>query len=59
MEEEGHIIYYRWGKARVGIIACSGHGGEILEVLNDHQEKVQKAERFRKLVKDPKPNEPG
>ena len=52
-------IYYRWGKARVVIIACPGHGGEILEVLNDYQEKVRKAERFRALVKDPKKDEPG
>jgi hypothetical protein len=59
IEKEGQVIWYRWGKARIGIIACLGHGQEILEVLNDHQEKVQKAEKFRKLIKDPKKDEPG
>ncbi len=50
-------IYYRWGAARVVIIACPVHGAEILEVLNGHQQQQQKAERFRKLIKDTKQNE--
>jgi len=39
VEEEGGVIYYRWGKARVGIIACPEHGAEILAALNQAQKE--------------------
>jgi hypothetical protein len=36
--ERGWIIYYRWGIANIGIVACDEHGKEVIEALNKTQE---------------------
>lgn len=36
-DNDNQITYYRWGAARVGIIACEEHGLEIIEALDEAQ----------------------
>lgn len=57
IDEERKIIYYRWGKARIGIVACEEHAREILIALDEAQIETNKAKAFRELIKDPKKNE--
>ena len=38
----GHKLFYRWGNARIVIIACTKHGKEIVETLNKAQKEKEK-----------------
>ncbi|MHA1381433.1 MAG: hypothetical protein ACTSRG_23950 [Candidatus Helarchaeota archaeon] len=39
MERSERVAYYRWKNANVGLLGCSKHVAEIMDVLNKHKKE--------------------
>jgi len=37
-DQLGHVYWYRWGTANIGIIACKKHAREVIDYLNKRGE---------------------